>query len=349
MVQRKNGASIQSEEEVLAGQIPEYVEETAQPAKPHVLDVVASQRVDTSMFDGVSTGLGKNIRETADIRDGWVTIDRSVLGKRDVFYPEDWEFRIKPATVEAVRNWSTLDEKNINSIDDTFNEMLKYCLQIKTGIGLVPWGNINSWDRLFFILLIREVTFAQGEKKIAWSEECIECEGAGVEFTLSTEALEYELPDDELLKYYDRQTRTWHIDPADFGIEGDPIVLYNPTVEKEANLKSWMMTKYQELEGKVKFDPVFNKFVVWMAPKLSKDYEIIKGQIRSQEMKFKSWDVDMFSFMDDVYKNIIVTPSTYLKGVCPNCGAEMTSKIRFQDGVSTLFNMGGGHKKFGSK
>ena len=112
------------------------------------------------------TKVGQNLFENAEYREGWIDVDRSFLGERAKFYPEDWNFKIRPATVEAIRNWSTIDEENVNSIDDVFNEILKYCLSIKTSMGVKPWQAINNWDRFFFVLLVREYTFVQGESKV---------------------------------------------------------------------------------------------------------------------------------------------------------------------------------------
>ena len=119
-------------------------------------------------------GLGKvgdNIFEKAAFREGWIDVNRKLLGERDIFYPEDWRFRIRPATVEAIRNWSTIDDDNLNSIDDVFNEILKACVSIVTPAGNIPVGNIASWDRFFFLLLVRQYTFAHGESKIQWDDE----------------------------------------------------------------------------------------------------------------------------------------------------------------------------------
>ena len=41
------------------------------------------------------TRVGQRIGDSAEIREGWMTVDRKLLGERDVFYPEEWEFRIK--------------------------------------------------------------------------------------------------------------------------------------------------------------------------------------------------------------------------------------------------------------
>lgn len=292
--------------------------------------------------------VGDNIFHKTEIREGWIPVDRDLLGERNLFYPKDWQFSIRPATVEAIRNWSTIDDENGNSIDEVFNEVLKSCLAIKTGTGApLPWYNICSWDRFYFILLIREYTFQQGESAIKYYEECPNCEG-NVEFNLTSWSLMYDLPDEEVLKYYDRNSRTWMIDPTEYDVEGDPITLFVPTLEKDANVKNWMISRLQENRN-AKIDPVFIRFVSWMTPKISKDAEMAKRQMKQLKLAFDSMDIDQFELMDEIIKNIVVTPSTTIKAVCPSCGEEVTSPIRFQDGVSSLFANKSKRKRFGKK
>lgn len=313
--------------------------------KPHSHDLSDEDREAARQLGGGAT-IGQNLNDIADIREGWVPIDRSLLGERSMFYPESWQFRVRPATVEAIRNWSTIDDTNINVVDDVFNEILKSCLSIVTPNGPLPWSNVRSWDRFFFLLLIREYTFAHGERKIEYEEDCPNCENA-VKFNLTSNALMYELPDPEVMHYFDPSSQTWIIDPAEFDMEGYPtITLYLPTLEKDANIKAWVITRAQD---KKKVDSVFIKFLAWMAPKISKDETIAARQIKEYEMKFKSLDMNMFSLMNDIINNVTVTPLNKLKTVCPVCGEEFTADVRFQNGVSDLFNVSSGHKKFGKK
>lgn len=292
--------------------------------------------------------IGQKIGETTRVREGWLPVDRTLLGERDIFYPSDWSFYIRPATVEAIRNWSMIDDQNGNSIDEVFNEVLKTCLQIKDSTDRpIPWHNICSWDRFFFLLLIREYTFQNGESNISYYEDCPECE-TPVEFNLTSDALMYDMPDEEVISYYDQTSRTWAIDPSEYEVEGDPITLYVPTLEKDANIKAWMIRKLQENRN-TKIDPVFIRFVSWMTPKISKDDEISKRQMKQLKTAFDSLSIDQFEFMDEVLKNIIVTPKTKLIAKCPSCGEEVTSDIRFPDGVSGLFHVQSKRRKFGKK
>lgn len=290
--------------------------------------------------------LGDNINASNDYRDGWVDVNKNVLGERADFYPEDWQFRIRPATVEAIRNWSTIDDTNINVVDDVFNEVIKSCVSIMTPAGPLPWGNIRSWDRFFFLLLVREYTFVQGERKIEYEDDCINCDNP-VKFNLTSNALMYEMPDPEVMKYFSKEEQRWVIDPEEYDLPfSQPIIFYLPTLEKDAAIKAWAIKRYQDNK---KVDTVFVKFLTWMAPKISKDETIATRQIKEYEMKFKSWDADTFSFMNDVINNITITPLSKLKTKCPICGEEVTSDVRFPNGVSDLFNVSSGHKKFGKK
>ena len=359
MVKRKDDVAFQ--EDVLATQIPEFVEpapvsevEHTEKTPNKISEFILNRNsVDKEAIADLEaktggTKLGENIFERAEVRDGWIQIDRQLLGERSKYYPEDWQFLVRPATVEVVRNWSMLDETNGNSIDDVFNEILKYCLSIKSMTGVKPWQSINNWDRFFFVLLIREYTFVQGESKVEFTEDCYSCESP-VQFTLNSQALMYEVPDDEVLRYYDSENRVWIIDPVDFEIPSErAIYLYNPTVEKDANIKAWLIAEHQENE-KRKFDPVFIKFLPWLCERVSKDLGSARMQIRKAELAFKSWDSEMFSFMNDVLKNISVTPSTNISAICPACGEEVVTKLRFPDGVGALFNVVNKRKKFGTK
>lgn len=291
------------------------------------------------------TKVGERIGQNTEFREGWMDIDKRLLGERAKFYPESWQFRIRPATVEAIRNWSVIDDENPNSIDDVFNEILKTCLSIVTPEGPLPWGNIRSWDRFFFLLLIREYTFVQGEAKVEFTEDCSNCDN-DVTFKLLSTTLDYELPDPELMRYFSVEDQNWMIDPSEFDVNEEPVMLYLPTLEKDANIKTWIISRVQE---KKKIDNIFIKFLPWLAPKISKDATIANRQIREYEAKYKGWDSEMFSLMDEVIRNISVTPATKLVGTCPVCGEEVTADIRFPDGVRSLFAIPRKRKKFGSK
>lgn len=358
-------------EQVLANQIPEAPEDAAKAVEEQPVEEqksAASQylgqklnhkpgenpfvdkEADQQMIETKKLSrIGEKINEKAEIREGWIDVDKALLGQRAIYYPEDWNFKIRPATVEAIRNWSNIDDENPNSVDEVFNEILKNCLSIVGPGGQpIPWGNLRNWDRFFFLLLIREYTFRDGEKKIKYSDYCPECDNE-IDFELSSQSLMYDFPDEEVMKYYSREEGCWYIDPAEFDIVGEePIKLYLPTLEKDAAIKNWLINRLQENRNR-KIDQTFLRFAGWLAPKLSKDETIAQRQIREVELKYKSWNEEMFTFMDDVLRNIIVTPSSKLIITCPICGEEVTSNIRFPNSIKELFQFNSRGKRFGKK
>ena len=96
----------------------------------------------------------------APISQGWIPLDRAELGKRSLFYPDSYEFYVRPATVQAIKNWTAIDEERADVLNKVFNEIIKSCVKIVSNGEVVSWGQLNSWDRFWFVLKVREYTFA---------------------------------------------------------------------------------------------------------------------------------------------------------------------------------------------
>jgi hypothetical protein len=57
----------------------------------------------------------------------------------------------------------------------------------------------------------------------------------------------------------------------------------------------------------------------------------------------------MFTFMNDVIRNITINQSEKLRVECPYCGQEATSTVQFPNGIKVLFEVKSSAKKFGSR
>ena len=290
---------------------------------------------------------GKQLREqneAAEISSGWVPVNRDDMGIRSIFYPENWEFFIKPATMKAIKNWTAIDETRPDQVNKVFNEIIRQCVKIDThspvGAG---WAQINSWDRFWFILKVREYTFTQGENKVEFTDECTEC-GADIQYTLTADSLHYEFPDDNLVDNY-WNGKEWDIDPSEYDVEHEPIKLYTPKLGKDEAIIEWATNRHRN-GGKL--DETFIEFLPWMIDKPSKDASMFERQIEKVQKEYNSWDVDMFTFMRDVIKNVTINPSENLSARCPQCGQETVSGVQFPDGITALFGTGKA-KKFGSR
>lgn len=280
------------------------------------------------------------------IEKGWIPIDRSLLGVRDQFYPEEWEFRVKPATVEAIKNWSAINEENLAITNSVFNEIVKSCVSIMGPNGKIGWGKMNSWDRFWFINTVREYTFEKGENMLSYTEECPEC-GGDVTYELTSDKLVYEFPDPEVVeKHWNREDRTWYINPKEYDVNAPMVKLYVPTLEKDEAILQWA---YAQAQAGKQINEPFLRFLPWLLEKAPKNGELFDNMVKEAKQQFNSWDAEMFSFMDEVLRNITVNPSEKLRQICPNCGEEVIASVRFPNGVKSIFSVPNKHRKFGSK
>lgn len=279
------------------------------------------------------------------ITQGWIPIDKSEMGWRANFYPESWEFMIRPATIQAIKNWTAIDEEDQYVMNRVFNEICKTCIKINTNSNQgASWGQIRSWDRFWFILKVREYTYAQGQTNIEFEDECSSC-NEEITYKLTSGNLFYEFPDEDLIEKY-WTGEVWEIDPREYDVDHLPITLYTPTLAKDEAIINWGIAKRRS-GGNV--DENFIKFLVWMLPKASSDMQLLDRQIQKIYKEYKGWDLDMFSFMNDVVNNITINQSEKLKVTCPCCGQEATSTVQFPNGVKVLFEVKSNAKKFGSR
>ena len=287
----------------------------------------------------------KEEKEAFEISQGWIPINREDMGIRSMFYPAEWEFFIKPATMQAIKNWTAIDENRPDQAYKVFDEIIKQCVKIDThspqGAG---WAQVKSWDRFWFILKVREYTFTKGEAKIEFNDDCTEG-GQELTYTLTADALHYEFPDDNLVNDYWNGSE-WFIDPREYDVDHDPIKLYTPTLGKDSMIIDWAIAKQRETGKEV--DGNFIEMLVWMLDKPSRDVAMFDRQVQKLYKEYKEWDVDMFGFMRDVVRNITINTSENLSMRCPHCGQETISGVQFPNGINTLFGVSKA-KKFGSR
>lgn len=285
-------------------------------------------------------------QEDNTIGGGWIPIDKYEMGTRAQFYPSDWQFRVKPATVLAIRNWASIDEENLAAVNNVMNEIIKTCVSVTSDYGKVSWEKINSWDRFWFIMKVHQYTFTRGENKIEFEDECTEC-GETIQYTLRPDTLFYEFPDDQVVdNCWDAEKMLWRVNPQDYGLPNKTVTLYTPTLGKDSALIQWL---YQQNQNGKKIDETFIRFLPYMLERAPKDIQMLDKQIKELKRTFDSWDTDMFLFMDEVIRNITINPSEKLRTKCEHCGEEVHSTVRFPNGIKRLFVVQGKHNKFGSR
>lgn len=296
---------------------------------------------------GDDTLSGDDKSKETPIRGGYIEVSKDEMGDRALFYPSGWKFMIKPATVDDVKNWSSIDEERIEQVNEVFNEVLKSSLKITAENGeTVSWNKINSWDRFWFLLKIREYTFDKGERKIAYDDECPHC-GEKVGFELKASNLRFTVPDRDIIaRYWDSERREWTINPKEYDVAGPVLHFYPPTIEKDNVVFKWLYSRAQD--GK-KLNESFSRFLPWLLNRVSKDDKVNEKFIVDCEATYKGWGLELFGLCDEILSTIQVAPDEKLLAICSHCGEEVESQIQFPNGIRSLFAVSGGRKKFGQK
>lgn len=301
------------------------------------------------------------------ISQSWIPLNiaQEMGTQRAQFYPSDWQFFIKPASVSAIKNWIAVNEEDPRAVYSVLNDILRTSVKVTTSDGkTIGWSKINTWDRFWFILKVREITFVKGESSITFEDECESC-SESITFELKSNTLHYDFPDEELIEkhwYPDEGSYgEWIVEPVEYGLLGTDlplnyqetgeVKLYIPKVGTDNQIIEWASAKANQKE---KIDEVFVKFLSWLlppgTPKTGNDFNKLVERIHKQ---YKGWSVEFFEFMDEVINNITVIQSETLKQVCPSCEEEAVSKVKFPNGIANLFKTNSikrpDIKKFGSR
>ena len=92
---------------------------------PETLDGTPTSGLGKAKHFGVKHNTSEQESTGSMIRTGWIQLDREEFEDRALFYPEDWKFFVKPASVNDIKNFSSIDESRPDYAQDILNEMLR--------------------------------------------------------------------------------------------------------------------------------------------------------------------------------------------------------------------------------
>ena len=290
-----------------------------------------------------STIAAREKERSTPLTDGWILVDRDEMGIRSKFYPSDWKFYIKPATVQTIKNWTAVDEERPEVVLQVLNEIIRSSVKVETDEGAGSWKDINTWDQFWFIMKVREATFSKGESKVEFEDECSNC-GSMMTYTLTPQSLAFDYPDEEIIDHHWLGNR-WEIDPEEYGVQAPLITLYNPRLGSNTIVVEWAQSQARMNK---KVDEQFLSYLLWTLPRTPKSVQALDIHVKKVKKEYDGWSLEMFNLMREILANLPVNPSENLQQPCPHCGAEVTSAVRFPSGLKVLFNTTP-TRKFGSR
>lgn len=252
----------------------------------------------------------------------WHTVSRADMPYGGIFYPDGWVFKCRPAIGREVSDFSTIDADNAISVHDGICGLLKNCLRIEDADGrAINPLSVCEFDKLYFLLYVRFVTFAHPENKMGI--ECT-CGGCGAAFTgdVTHKALTFGTVKDAALKA--RQSDgSMLIEPKTL----KPFSLRPSTLLGAQAYKEYIMA---ESGAGRKPDHRFGRFYWMFAGK-----DGIKGALARYTDAMH--DPKQTALYTKLEKDASPQLLDAFKFPCPSCATEVRVPISFPGGIAWLF------------
>jgi len=251
---------------------------------------------------------------------GWQRLPMKDLPTQGLFYPKDTEIAIRSATAGEIRHWSTLQEDDLNNLDDMLNYMLERCVTLKTGKTHSSWKDIKEVDRFYILLAIREYTFVKGENQlqVKTSETS--------KINVTKEMIDYITLEPKLMKYYDDEKRCFLLTFKN----GRVMEVDIPSVGVTNYLKNYINRKQQQQQG---FDIDFISF----APFVVKDWRGLNDSTyEKMVLDSNGWSISEVSVLTHLKDLFVDTVNPVVKYMDEG-GMERTAPLNFLGGIKSVF------------
>lgn len=287
---------------------------------------------ETITIDAKPTSLGKAKGYENDRSDepallpGYHEIWAENFPSKGLFYPENTRFFIRAAEVKEIRHFSTINEQDPFSIDEALNEILKSCMMTRQPGRQSSFKDLKEEDRIYLILAIRELTFPNGENQLIVKSTCNECNHDN-EIKIKNEVFEVNDIDEKLMKYYDYDSRMFHVTTKSSGT----IKITPPSIGVMMEVTKYIQKKQQE--GK-KIDQSFIKIL----PYLTQEWRGFNDSaINNLEIEVMSWNTTKYQTMYSLTDMCKVGVKEKFNTICEKCQTEVTTPISFPGGIKGLF------------
>jgi len=265
---------------------------------------------------------------------GYTKVDLDYLPSGGRFYRSDFELHIRPARVGEIRDFSTVDEASMLDVDDKLNQIVMNCCKVQYGKNIGSFKDLLEEDRLYMILMIRELTFKEGEARLMLNAKrnrkdkgtgCEQCDNTKIE--LRTENLSFEEEKELVAKYYDPTNRCFTVATKSYG----ELVMAPPTIGVMRAITDYIRKK--EEEGKS-----WDKSSLQLLPYLQREWRgWSEKDIFSAITSFQGWDSKKFALIFRLAENMKVGVKPELKQICEGCGTEVLAPLEFPGGIKSLF------------
>lgn len=265
-------------------------------------------------------------RQTKDIREGIgnKSVSLSLLPSKGLFYPNDLVIAISPLKVKHIRHFSSIDESDEIDISSKLNFVVNSSVYVQTSTpGFTP-SSLLEIDRLYLLFLVRNITFVEFPSIIKLESSCNECSHVDmVDIRAERLGAIKEGSLDEYLSRYSSQSRS-----IEFTMSDEKVNFYFPSMKNLETSRRIIVDKEIKQEDQDRFMLCF----------------LVPPHIQLSERDFEDFIIDMEDWSPDKYTlvrsfvnavNSSYSIDVYYK--CSECGAGVTTPLRFHRGIKELF------------
>lgn len=328
---KENENEMSSEEQALRGMDnePKVSEQDTQglsdlenavnePPKEKIVSLGRAERVDY-MKDDV---------EQTELKHGFFSVKISDFPSKGRFYPNGTKIRIKAATVKDIRTFSALDEENPYEVDEALVDLLSNCVRVSFPNKVGSWKDILEEDRLNLILSIRELTFAEGENKIAFKVKCESC-GTENDMDIVNENFQKRELNEKIAKYYSETDKQFNVVTKTYGI----INIKPPTIGIMRVINKYIKSLQENKENIKEYLP-FLKTVPYMVEEW-RGFSIDK--MSNYRMEFLRWNTDKFLTFTKLAELAQISVKEKMLKPCSKCQDPIEADIELPTGIKGLF------------
>lgn len=273
---------------------------------------------------------------------GYVDVFPNKFPSEAKFYGADWKFKIKAATFDEVKDYSSMREEDIYDVDEHVHRIMGNNIEILRGKkSKGSFKDLSQTDKIFAIFAVRDRTMMvqQREKKIYQIIECPH-DGHKNKVEINNDIFDYYKIPQGIMKWYDEDERCFII--KDKVIGEQPLKIYIPTIGVIQHISDFIKEKNRQKQSGA--GGFFNKHHLDMASFLVKDWRELDVEfsvITNIMHQVKDvWNYDRHQTMSKAVDKINygINPIITIRCGGTGCDKEVSATARFQ-GFKSLFDI----------
>jgi len=282
-------------------------------------------------LDDIHADRARQIREEA-IQSGTTLAPIRVedLPSQGLFYPEGTRIYIRPATLNDIKRWTSMDEGDAQDINEKVQNILESCCKLSYGpdsFVRADWKDLIDIDRMYLIFAIHDYTFQQGTNDIYIKVD----ENHNVR--LDKDNVDFIKFSDKLMDFYNPNKRCFSFPvrkTSAFADTDGKMDIYMPKI----GVANWIMDYMRACETrKDNYDKdmaVYANLLIrdWRGLNKDKYYELV-----NKTSEWGTYEWTLLAKVKDIIVNATMTPRLkYMDG-----GIEREVRVSFRDGFKGIF------------